>query len=677
MLRHHISVMAVHSGFGQHDESRDSGFGQHDGTGDSGFGQHNIIGGSATCPLLFDIDSDPEDDRVHQLEQQAIQPTVMLPAVCPQSSPDRCLLVMDPDSPSGNCLVAQHAQQPHHSWQQRTEPHAPSGPVSKLAPETCELLMDLDSEPEEHESAQFEQQHRHTNWQQPSQSNLSLGPASCHAEPSATHSLMHMDTNSHFDCLSHLEDDHHQPQQQQQQQQQHSQQQHSQQQHGHQQQQVQAAVAGSCIPKIIDDYEEDTDFAPGPAVSSPDRKQNQPQHAQHAQHDVESDGHDQPQQWDAEEEQWQLQHPSSSPKATVIRAVAAATPAAADAEATHGAHFQTPPTALPHAANAEPMQMAKCAAANLQYDQYKRQQSRETAESRLQTNSCPVVFGFDQEEEAGSQTMDESPADKEEEVWQLQKSGSAQQLHQHLPVGLQGISHRLHAQLQAAQDKCPLVFDIESDEEDCHKSSMGTQPYHTGLDQRAVVRTAGGIRNSHPIADSAGQLGNSPPGLAPAELFRQSPCDLAASALFRKSPHDPAVPGQFRQSPHDYALPGQFRQSLYDAAMSGQFRQSPHDPAVSGQFRQSPHDPAVSGHFRQRPPARDPETSVHRSTVQMQKGDFRAEAQCLVVFCDLPLATGRSTMSANVLVLHFNNGCLIELADLGLGSMMLLYQLYQ
>ncbi len=597
MLRQHFSIMAVPSGFGQHNGAGDSGFGKHNGAGDSGFGQHNGAGDSGfgqhgagdsdRCPLLFDIDSDPEDDRVHQLEQQATQPAVMLPAVCPQSSPDKCLLVMDPDSPSGNHAVAQHAQQPDHSWQQRTEPHVPSGPVSNLSPETCELLMDFDSEPEEHESAQLDQQHRHTTWQQHRKTKFSLGPASCHAEPPATHSLMDEDTDSQFDRPSDPEEDRqlqqqhwqqywqlqhdHSQQQQQQQQQQHQQLQHdhSQQHHGQQQQQVQAAVAGSCIPMVFDDYEEDPDFAPGPGVSLTDHKQNQPQHAQHAQHDVESDVHDQLQQWDAEEEQWQLQHPGSSNTA--------ATPAAAAADGTHGTHSQTPPTTLPHAAHAEPMQEAKSAAANLQYDQYKRQQSRGAAESRPQTNSCPLVFGLDQEEEGGSQATDESPADKEGEVWQLQESGSEQQLHKQLPVGQQGISHRLHAQFQAAQDQCPLVFDIESDEEDCHKSCMGTQPDHTGLNQRAMVSTAGHIGNSHPNADSAGQLSNSPPGDAPSELFRQSP-----------------------------------------------------------------YDPAVSGQFRQRPPVWDSVPGVHRSTVQMQTGDFHAEAQCLVFWYDLSSATERS-----------------------------------
>ncbi|DBB18908.1 TPA: hypothetical protein ACH3X3_000489 [Trebouxia sp. C0006] len=524
----------------------------------------------------------------------------MLPAVCPQSSPDKCLLVMGPDSPSGNHGVAQHAQQPDHSWQQRTETHAPSGPVSDLSPETCELLMDLDSEPEEHESAQLEQQHRHTTWQQPRNSEPSLGPASCHAESSATHSLMDMDTDPYVARFSDPEEDH-QLQQQQQKQQQHWQLQHdrSQQQHEHEQQQVQASVAGSCIPIVFDDYEEEPDFVPDPGVFSPDLKQNQPQHAQHAQRDVQSDGHDQPQQWDAEEEQWQLQHPGSN--------ITAATPAAAAADATHGKHSQTPPTTLLHTANAEPMQMAKSTAASLQYDQYRSQQIREAAESRPQTNSCPFVFGFEQEKEVGSQAMAESSADKEEEAWQLQESGSGKQLHQQLPVAMQGISHRLHAQLQAAQDQCPLVFDIESDEEDGHRSSMGTQPDHAGLDQGAIVSTAGHTGNSHPSADSAGQLSNSPRGDAPPELFRQSPYDLAVSGQFRQSPHNPAVSGQVRQSPHDPAVSGQFRQSL-------------HDTAVSEQFRPSSYDPAVSGHFRQSPPAWDSVPDVHRSTVQMQTG---------------------------------------------------------
>ena len=470
----------------------------------------------------------------HQPEQQATQPAVKLPAVRHPSSPDNCLLVMDTDSPSGNHVVAQHAQQPDNSWQQRTEPHVPSGPVSNLSPETCALVMDLDSEPEDHESAQLEQQHRHTTWQQPSKNELSLGPASRHAETSATHGLMEMDTDSHFCIQCDPEDDH-----QQQQQQHHWQLQHDQphQQHGHQQQQVQASVAGSCIPIIFDDYEGDS--APGPAVSSPDRKQNQPQHAQR---DVQSDGHDQLRQCDAEKEQWQLWHPGN---------ITAATPAPADADATHGKLSQTPPTALPHTANAEPIQMAKSAPRNLQYDQCKRQQSREAAACDPQTNSCPLVFGLEQEEEAGSQAMADSPADKEAEAWQLQGSGSGQQLHQQLPVGQQGISPRLHAQLQAAQDGCPLVFDIESDEEDCYKSSMGT---HIGLDQLDMVCTAGHFGSSHPNADSAGQLGNSPPDSAP--------------------------PGQFRQ----------------------------------------------------RPPALDSIPGVHRSTVQMQTGDFHAEAQCLVVF---------------------------------------------
>ena len=684
MLRHHIVVMAVHSGFGQHNGAGDSGFGQHNGAGDSGsgqrgtgdsgfgqhngagdsgfgqhngagdsgsgqrgtgdsgfgqhngagdsgFGQHNGAGHSAKCPLLFDIDSDPEDDRAHQLEQQATQPTVMLPAVCPQSSPDKCLLVMGPDSPSGNHGVAQHAQQPDHSWQQRTETHAPSGPVSDLSPETCELLMDLDSEPEEHESAQLEQQHRHTTWQQPRNSEPSLGPASCHAESSATHSLRDMDMDPYVARFSDPEEDH-QLQQQQQKQQQHWQLQHdrSQQQHEHQQQQVQASVAGSCIPIVFDDYEEEPDFVPDPGVFSPDLKQNQPQHAQHAQRDVQSDGHDQPQQWDAEEEQWQLQHPGSN--------ITAATPAAAAADATHGKHSQTPPTTLLHTANAEPMQMAKSTAASLQYDQYRSQQIREAAESRPQTNSCPFVFGFEQEKEVGSQAMAESSADKEEEAWQLQESGSGKQLHQQLPVAMQGISHRLHAQLQAAQDQCPLVFDIESDEEDGHRSSMGTQPDHAGLDQGAIVSTAGRTGNSHPSADSAGQLSNSPRGDAPPELFRQSPYDPAVSGQFRQSPHNPAVSGQVRQSPHDPAVSGQFWQSL-------------HDTAVSEQFRPSSYDPAVSGHFRQSPPAWDSVPDVHRSTVQMQTGNFHAEAQCLVAFCHISLATGRS-MASPTLVLH-------------------------
>ncbi len=539
MLRHHISVMAVHSGFGQ----------------------HNGTGVSARCPLLFDIDSDPEDDRAHQLEQQATQLAVKPPALCPQSSPDKCLLVMNPDSPSGNHVVAQHAQQPH----------VLSGPVINLSPETCALVMDLDSEPEEHESAQLEQQHRHPTWQQSSKIDFSLGPASRHAEPSATHSLMDEHTDSHFCGQCDPKEDRQLQQQQQQQ--------HWQLQHDHQQQQVQAAVAGSCIPIIFNDYEEDPDFVPGPDVRSPDRKQNQPQHAQR---DAQSDGHDQLQQWDAEEEQWQLQHPGSK--------ITAATPAAADADAIHGTHSQTPPTALPQTANAKPMQMAKSAAANLQYDQYKREQSREAAESIPQTNSCPLVFGLEQEEEVGSQAMAESPADQEGEVWQLQGSGSGQQLHQRLPVGQQDIGSRLHVQLEGAQDECPLVFDIESDEEDCYRSSMGTQPDHIGLDQQALVSTAGHFENSYPNADSAGQLSNSPPGSAPPELFRQSP-----------------------------------------------------------------HNPAVSGQFRQRPPAWDPEPGVHRSTVQMQTGDFHAEARCLVVFCDLPLATGRSTMSTTM-VLRFSNG---------------------
>ena len=598
MLRHHFSIMAVHSGFGQHY-----------GTGDSN-----------RCPLLFDIDSDPEDDRVHQLEQQATQPAVKPPAVCPQSSPDKCLLVMHPDSPSGDHAVAQHAQQPH----------VLSGPVSNLSPETCKLLMDLDSEPEEHESAQLEHQRRHATWQQPSKSESSLGPASRHAEPSATHSLMDMDTDPNFDRLSDPGEDCQQQQQQHWQlQHDHLQQQQQQRQLHSQQQQVQAAVAASCIPIVFDDYEEDPDCVPGPDVSSPDLNQNQPQHAQRAQHDAQYDGHDQLQQWDAEEEQWQLQQWNVEEEQWQLQqpgsSNTAATPPAADADTTHGTHSQTPPTALLHTANAEPMQMAKSAAANLQYDQYKCQQSREAAESRLQTNSCPLVFGLEQEEEEGSQAMDESPADKEEAVWQLRESGSGQQLHQQLPAGQQGISHRLHAQLRAAQDECPLVFDIESDEEDCHRSSMGTQPDHAGLDQGAIVSTAGHTGNSHPSADSAGQLSNSPRGDAPPELFRQSPYDLAVSGQFRQSPHNPAV--------------------------SGQFRQSLHDTAVSGQFRPSSYDPAVSGQFRQSPPAWDSVPGVHRSAVQMQTGDLFAAPQSLVAFCDLPLATGRSIASPT-LVLH-------------------------
>ena len=551
MLRHHFSITAVHSGSGQHDEAGDP----------------------ARCPLLFDIDSDPEDDRAHRLEQQATRPTVMLPALCHQSSPDKCLLFMDTDAPSGKYVAAQHAQQPHDSWQQRTEPQVPSGPVSNMSPETDELLMDLDSEFEEHESAQLEQQHSHTPWQQPGKNEPSLGSASCHAEPSATHSLMDVDTDSHCDHPSDPEDDH-QQQQQHQYQLHHG---HSQQQHGHQQQQVQVqvSIAGNCIPMIFDDYEEDTDLAPGPAVPSPDCRQNQPQHAQH---NAQSDEHDQLQQWNAEEEQRQLQHPGSN--------ITAATPAATDADATHGTHAQTPPTAVPHTANAKPMRNAKSAAAKLQYDQYKCQQSREAGESRLQTNSCSLVFDLEQEEEAGSQAMAESPADEGGKALQLQGSGSGQQPHQQLPAGQQGISPRLHAQLQAAQDKCPLVFDSKSDEEDCYRSSVGTQPGHLGLDRQAMVSTAGHFANSYLNADSAGQLSNSPPGSASPELFRQSP-----------------------------------------------------DDAV------------VSGQLRQRPPAWDPESVAHRCTVQMQTGDFHAKAQCLVVCCDLPLATGRSTMSTT-LVLH-------------------------
>ncbi|KAL0040994.1 hypothetical protein WJX77_001558 [Trebouxia sp. C0004] len=466
--------------------------------------EHEAQGPFARWPLLFDIDSDPEHSMTHQLEQQATQPAVKLPAVRHPSSPDGRRLVMDPDSPSGNHVIARHAQQPHNSRQQRAEPHVPSGPVTNLSLPTCELLMDIDSEREDHEAAQLEQQHRHTTWQQPSKNGSSLGPASRHAEPSATHGLMDMD--SHFGSPCDPEDDRQQQQQQQQ--------------HGHQQQQVQGSVAGSCIPIIFDDYEEDSDFAPGPDVSWPE-KQNQPQH------DVQSNGHDQLQQWDAEEEQWQLQHPGSN--------ITAATPAAADADATRGKFSQTPPTALPYTANAEPRQIAKSAAANLQYDQFKLQQSREAAESNPQVNSCPLVFGLEQEEEAGSQVMAESPADKEREAWQLQASRSGQQLQQQLAVGQQGMSPRLHAQLEAAQDRCPLVFDIESAEEDCYKSSMGAQLDNIGFEQQDMVSTAGHFGNSYPIADSAGQLSNSPPGCAPPE--------------FRQSPGNPAVSGQFRQRP--------------------------------------------------------------------------------------------------------------------------------
>ncbi|KAA6424637.1 MAG: hypothetical protein FRX49_05305 [Trebouxia sp. A1-2] len=348
----------------------------------AGSGQHDEAGDPARCPLLFDIDSDPEDDRAHRLEQQATRPTVMLPALCHQSSPDKCLLFMDTDAPSGKYVAAQHAQQPHDSWQQRTEPQVPSGPVSNMSPETDELLMDLDSEFEEHESAQLEQQHSHTPWQQP----------------------------------------------------------------------------GKNEPK---------------------------------------------------EEQRQLQHPGSN--------ITAATPAATDADATHGTHAQTPPTAVPHTANAKPMRNAKSAAAKLQYDQYKCQQSRE-ADKQLLTS---VVFGGKKRKQAVRQWLNHQ-----------QMKGGRHCSYRDLDQGSSLISNFL----RAAQDKCPLVFDSKSDEEDCYRSSVGTQPGHLGLDRQAMVSTAGHFANSYLNADSAGQLSNSPPGSASPELFRQSPDDAVVSGQLRQRP---------------------------------------------------------------------------------------------------------------------------------------------
>ncbi len=118
---------------------------------------------------------------------------------------------------------------------------------------------------------------------------------------------------------------------------------------------------------------------------------------------------------------------------------------------------------------------------------------------------------------------------------------------------------------------------------------------------------------------------------------------------------DNAMPYMHMPPGHDQqamvSTAGHFGNSYPNADSAGQLSNSPPGSAPPELFRQSPYGPAVSGQFRQRPPAWDPEAGAHRLTVQMQTGDLHAEARCQVVFCDLPLATGSSTMSTT-LVLH-------------------------
>ena len=474
----------------------------------------------AACPLVFDIASESDNLLPQQAEQQhhtrhwaSEHPPGLHLSVSHESSPHACPLVMDLDCTPVGDMAVQYAQQ--DSWRCPSQSHASHGPVRDRSPQTCPLVMDADSDPREHGSgllhAQQDSPHRHDSWQQPSAHDMSQDPVSY--LPESSHCSMLINNGS--DSYSILHSSPHQQQQQQQQQQLDH----------HRQQGVQDHAAHYHAPINFDTLDSQSGVcAPAPGFLSVDAEQHQVQH-ETLQHCSVQDEGKQPSGW-----QGGVEQRSGSE-------FFAATSAAAPTAAVQWRHVQTAPTSH---------QAEDSSAMPGSIGQSKSHTGKVSAEMGLQHSTCPLVFDCDEEAEQDSHSVaaehmaqEEGEQQPQGQLWSAQQP--LQRLRQHAnsddvgsnvdttPLGHQSNNLQEHAQAQTAQDTCPLLFDIMSDEDEgqlpSYHGGSGTDSKHhsMSIDHLMHASTSGHSGYSPSNAGSAQHLGLSPHFPAPAGQYRHSP----------------------------------------------------------------------------------------------------------------------------------------------------------
>ena len=159
---------------------------------------------SPVCRLLIDIDSDCDDQAPHGQQQDRWQQptaTTALNDAVGNDFPQAGQLIMDNDC--ADTLPAQHRQQ--EMWQQLTDPTTMISPVSNESPQTWVLVMDINSD----SNCLVPAQQQHASWQQPTAASVRSGGPLCSESPQACPMTMDIDLdNNDHASVQHMQQQH-------------------------------------------------------------------------------------------------------------------------------------------------------------------------------------------------------------------------------------------------------------------------------------------------------------------------------------------------------------------------------------------------------------------------------------------------------------------------------------